>query len=144
MVWNPFVQLSTVPAYLGWFGICIALLLVFAVLYCLITPKNEMALIRRGSTTTAVSLSGALIGFSIMMAAVMLNAVNRTDLVLWTLCGLIVQLFAYFFAAILLCGVRQVRAKMTRRFEDDDIASGIFVAGVSISVGIISAAVMAS
>lgn len=144
MFGSPVAYLAAVPAYLGWFSVCVILMACFALLYCLVTPKNELALIRSGSTATAISLTGALVGFSVMMAAVMLRASSRGDLVAWTLFGTLVQLFAYYVAAVLLCGLRNIRANMNERFVKNDVAAGIFVAGLSIAVGIVSAAVMAS
>lgn len=144
MFGHPLTYLAAAPAYVGWLAVCLVLLSIFAVLYCLVTPKNELQMIRDGNTSAAVSLVGALIGFAIMMAAVMMNATNRADLIAWTLFGLLVQLLAYFAAAVLLCGFSGVRAKMNQRFARDDMASAVFVGGLSIAVGIVSAAVMAS
>ncbi len=137
---NPLVYLASVPSYLGWFAICIVLLIAFGVIYCLITPKSELKMIREGNLSVSISLVGSLIGFTVMMAAVMMNASSRGDLIMWTLFGLLIQLAAYFSASILLGGVNVVHD----RFRQDNVATGVFVGGVSVCVGLISAAVLAS
>ena len=49
-------------------------MIAFGVIYCLITPKNELKMIREGNLSVSISLVGSLIGFTVMMAAVMMNA----------------------------------------------------------------------
>jgi putative membrane protein len=125
----------TLPAFGLWFTTCALLLAVFGFIYAMITPKRELAMIREGNVAVAVAFSGALIGYSLTLASVMMSAASRVDLALWAVVGLIVQLGAYGVAALLLGNIRE-------RFGRGEVAAGVFIGGLSIAVGIINAATM--
>lgn len=130
-----FAYLSTLPAFALWFSTCAFLLGMFGVIYTAITPKRELGMIREGNVAVAIAFSGALIGYSMTLASVMMSAASRMDLALWAIVGLVVQLAAYGFAALLLGNVKA-------RFEKNDIAAGVFIGGLAVAVGIINAATM--
>lgn len=127
--------MSTLPLFATWFSVCAMCLAVAGIVYTFVTPKRELQMIREGNVCVSVAFSGFLIGYAIMLASVMMGAASRVDLVLWAVVGLFVQLGAYAVAALILGNVRL-------RYENNDIAAGIFVGGLSIAVGIINAATM--
>ena len=57
-----------ISAHLLYFALSIVLIAVFIAIYTAITPYREVALIRAGNTAAAVSLGGALLGFSLPLA----------------------------------------------------------------------------
>lgn len=128
--------LSTLPTFALWFSTCAILLGIYAVVYAAVTPKRELAMIREGNVAVSIAFTGALIGYSLTLASVMMSAASRVDLALWAVVGLIVQLTAYWVAALLLGG------HVRERFEKNDIAAGVFIGGIAIAVGIINAATM--
>ena len=60
--------LNSLPAFASFFLTAVVLLGVFAVLYELVTPYNELALIREGNAAAAITLGGAIIGFALPIA----------------------------------------------------------------------------
>ncbi len=128
--------LATLPGFLTWFPLCAFLLGVFAAIYVRVTPWAELRLIRQGNVAAAVSFSGAVIGYSLVVASVMLSAVSRADLLVWGLVGLVVQVGAFYVASLLLGG------DLAKRMEEGQLSSGIMLASTSVAAGLLNAATM--
>jgi putative membrane protein len=128
--------LATLPAFLTWFPISALLLAVFATIYLRITPWPELRLIRAGNAAAAASFSGALLGYALVLASVLAHAVSRGDLLVWGVIGLAVQVLAFFVARLLL------GAELTRRMEEGQVASGLFLGVISLAAGMLNAATM--
>lgn len=128
--------LITLPAFLSWFGIAAALLAGFGALYARITPWHELRLIRAGNAAAAASFAGALLGYALVLASVLANAVSRGDLLTWAVVGFVVQIAAFLLARGLL------GADLTRRMEEGQVASGAFLGVVSLAAGLLNAAAM--
>ena len=125
--------LSGIPFLLTHFGVTV-LMLVFGVLvYMWITPHDEIALIRRGNTAAAVSLSGAIIGLAIPLAVCMAYSVNLWDILIWGLVTLALQIATFRIIDLWL-------RNLSRRIEDDEIGTAILLASVKLSVAAINAA----
>jgi len=129
--------LQTLPAFLTWFPIAAAMVAAFAAAYSAVTPWREMRLIRDGNAAAAISFGGAILGYSAVVATVMLSASSRGDLVVWGAVGFAVQLAA--FAAARLVFGPGLREKM----EQGCAGAGLFLASVSVAAGIINASTMA-
>lgn len=129
--------LATLPGFLTWFPLCALLLAGFAAIYIRVTPWAELRLIRAGNVAAALSFSGAILGYSLVVASVMLHAVSRADLVVWGIVGLVVQVIAFYVARMLLGG------DLPRRMEEGQLSSGIMLASTSVSAGTLNAATMA-
>jgi putative membrane protein len=127
--------LDTLPHFLGYFAIAAILAAVFLVAFQAITPQKEFALIREGKSAPAISLVGAFIGFAIPMAVVIGHSANFTDVLLWGLTALVVQVVAFFI-------VEKAFGKISARIIDNCNASGIFLGGIAIGVGILQAGCM--
>jgi len=128
--------LATLPAFLTWFPISIALLAGFAAIYIRITPWAELRLIRAGNAAAAASFAGALLGYALVMASVLANAVSRGDLLTWGVIGLLVQVLAFYVARWLL------GADLARRIEEGQVSSGLLLGTVSLAAGMLNAASM--
>lgn len=118
-----------------YFTLSLILLLLFKLVYTLVTPYKEWVLIRKNNTSAATALVGAVIGFSLSLASAASNSVSIVDFVLWAIVALFAQLIAFVV-------VRLFLPKITKRIEHDELSSGIVLAGISISIGIINAACM--
>lgn len=129
--------LATLPAFLTWFPVCAILLAGFAAIYIRVTPWAELRLIRAGNIAAAVSFSGALLGYSLVVASVMLHAVSRVDLLVWGIVGLVVQVAAFYVARLLL------GEDLPHRMEEGQLSSGVMLASTSLSAGTLNAATMA-
>lgn len=129
--------LATLPGFVTWFPLCALLLAGFAAIYIRVTPWAELRLIRAGNVAAALSFSGAILGYSLVVASVMLHAVSRGDLIVWGIVGLVVQVAAFYVARMLLGG------DLPRRMEEGQLSSGIMLASTSVSAGTLNAATMA-
>jgi putative membrane protein len=128
--------LATLPAFLTWFPISALLMAVFAAIYLRVTPWPELRLIRAGNAAAAASFSGALLGYALVLASVLAHAVSRGDLLVWGVIGLAVQVLAFFVARLLL------GPELTRRMEEGQVASGLFLGVISLTAGMLNAASM--
>ena len=113
----------------------VLLFMLFQFVYTRITAHKEFELIRAGNTAAAIALAGAIIGFAIPASNVIAYSVNVLDFVLWAVIAAVVQLFAFVATGLVLKGTSQ-------RIANGEVAAGIYVAAVAISVGMLNAACM--
>jgi putative membrane protein len=134
---NPVIEYfgDAIPHFLGYFGIAAVMAVAFIALYVLITPHKELTLIKGGNNAAATQLVGSFLGFAIPMGVVISHSVNILDMLLWGVVVLIVQLVTFFILAKLF-------PEIEKRIEDNCVASGVFVGGVSLGIGILQAACM--
>ncbi|KHL26534.1 membrane protein [Croceibacterium mercuriale] len=123
------------PAFLAYFGSGLAMLVIFAVVYTLVTPQKELSLIRAGNATAAVAYLGALIGFSLPLASAAANSVSLIDFMLWAAIGGIIQLVAFGIATLTQSG-------LARRITDGEMGAGLWAGGLALIVGLLNAACM--
>lgn len=129
------LSLQGLDEFLVYFVMCIAFVAVFLAIYVRITPYREITLIRQGNCAAAASLSGALIGFVLPLAAAVEHSVNPFDLAIWATIALVVQLVVYLLT-------RMVLPDLGRDIPDGKVASGIFLGAMSAGAGILNAASM--
>jgi len=115
------------------FGVVSLAMLVSAVLWLWATPFKEIALIREGNTAAAISFGGALIGFALPLAGVVRASGSVWEVIPWSIIALLAQLIGLVLVSRLLHGV-------TRHIDKGEVASGVFMAGVAITIGILNAA----
>lgn len=132
---NPATYLAGLPAFLAYFAVAVALLAAFAYLYTHSTPHKEWALIKANNPAAATAYGGSIIGFVLPLHSAISNSVNLIDCVLWGVVALVVQIATFLVLRLLI-------RDLPRRIHDGEIASGIFVAALSIAVGILNAASM--
>ncbi|WP_245985983.1 DUF350 domain-containing protein [Azospirillum thermophilum] len=81
---DPILQsLTTLPSYLLFTVTMLGFLLLFIAAYTAVTPYRELALVRQGNTTAAVSLGGAMIGFALPLMSVASHTTSLLDLAVW-------------------------------------------------------------
>ena len=127
---------ETLPHFLAYFAAAVALAIGFLLLYVMITPHREFALIRDGNSAAAAQLTGTFLGFAIPVAVVIGNSVSIPDMLLWGAVAAIVQLVVFFVIA------RLVFKSISDRITERCVASGIFVGGMGLGIGILQAACM--
>lgn len=125
--------LGTLPFFALFFAAACLLLAVFALIYTFVTPFNELRLIRAGNSAAAISFSGAMIGFAIPLAGVIENSVSITDMLVWGVVALVIQLLAFLVARLLL-------PQLVRQIEGAEVGPAIVVGAFSIVIGILNAA----
>ena len=128
--------IEALPHFLAYFAAAVALAVAFLLLYVMITPHKEIALIREGNSAAAAQLTGTFLGFSVPVAVVIGHSVSIPDMLLWGAVAAIVQLAVFFLISRLLFRT------ISQRITDRCVASGIFVGGIGLGIGILQAACM--
>lgn len=128
-------SLSGFDEFLIYAGLAVVFIYLFMMAYLWITPYKELQLIKDGNVAAAVSLSGAVLGFTFPLAAAIQHSVHPWDMMLWAVIAALVQLIVYL-------AVRYTLINVTRRIPDGQVASGIVLAAISVSAGILNAACM--
>ena len=127
--------LATLPSFLAYLGTAIVLLVAFVAIYLYVTPYEEIALIRNNNTAAAISLSGAILGFAMPIANVIAHSDTLLDLAVWGVVAGIVQMAAWGLARVAL-------PQLQEDIPAGRVAPAIFVAALSIAVGLLNAACM--
>ena len=126
---------TAVPAFFAYFGVAVLLIAAFLLVYVNVTPYEEFSLIRAGNVAAAVSLSGALFGFVMPVANAIAHSDTLADLAAWGGVAGVVQILAYLAA-------RYTFPQMNSDIPAGKMAPAVFLAVLSLSVGLISAACM--
>src|SRR5258705_8399888 len=121
--------------FLLYFGVALGFEALFIALYMAVTPHHEATLIKQGNSAAAISLGGAVLGFTLPLASVIAHSVSLLDMTLWSAVALLVQLAVYLLVNLLL-------REISRRIEEGNIASAITLAVASPAIGVINAASM--
>lgn len=107
----------------------------FQFIYTRVTPHKEFELIRANNAAAAVALGGAIIGFAIPANNVIAYSISILDFVVWAVIAAVVQILAFVLTSLVLKGT-------SGRIRNGELAAGIYVAAVAISVGMLNAACM--
>ena len=126
---------TAIVAHLVYFGIAIVATVVFVAIYVTVTPHREFTLIRQGNIAAAISLGGALLGYTIPLAKAVSQSEGVHDMLLWSGVALIAQLVAYGVTRLIL-------PTLSSDVNDGKVASGIFLAAMSVTIGLLNAAAM--
>lgn len=129
-------SLSTLPNFLVYFVTAALMTAAFIMLYVNLTPHREIGLIREGNVAAAICLTGALLGFVLPLASVIAHSAVLLDVVIWGAIALAVQLGGFVVA-------RMVLPHLPQAIESGTVSDAIFLAGLSLSLGILDAACMA-
>lgn len=108
-------------------------LTLFFLAYTRVTPFDEMLLIRQGNAAAALSLGGAMLGFSMTVASCIFHTSSIPGFLSWSAGALVVQLLAYTMSTRFLRIARE-------HIESGNAAYGGLLASISLSVGAINAA----
>lgn len=125
--------LNALPGFGMYFGVAVVLILVFQVIYAFITPYDELTLIRSGNMAAAISLSGTFIGIVLPVAFAVVASHNLVTMLVWGGLACVIQLIVFLVVRLLLPTLNQ-------DIPANKPAPTIFLAALSIGVGIINAA----
>ncbi len=126
---------STLPNFVVYFALGGVLSVFFVVLYASLTPHHDISLIRAGNSAAAIAMVGALLGFEVPLASVIAHSAALIDVMVWGIIALIVQLAGFLVA-------RMVLPHLPQAIIDGNIADAVLLAGISLSLGILTAACM--
>ena len=124
------------PVLLLHFSVTVLMLTAGVSIYLIVTPYDELKLIRGGNTAAAVSISGAIVGMAIPLAVCMATSVSVWDIIIWGIVALIIQTLAYRIADAVL-------KDLPTRIENGEIGAAILVLGIKLSIAFINAAAIA-
>ena len=109
------------------------LLVLFFVAYTRMTPFDEVLLIRQGNHAAALSLGGALLGFSATIASALVHTADFQEFFAWAFGAMVVQMLAYAVTTRLL--------RMSKdHIEANNGAFGGLMGAISLSIGLINGA----
>ena len=112
-----------------------ALLGVFVLIYCKVTPFDELALIRKGCVAAALSFGGALFGFSLTIAAAIMYNPNLLAFLAWAGGAMLVQLITYLAFDRMVPGLPEA-------LSGNNVAVGALIGISATSIGVVNAACM--
>lgn len=128
-------SLSGLFGFCTYFAAAVVLVAVFCMVYCTMTPYDELKLVRGGNSAAAISFGGALLGFIVPLYSAITHSVGFTDMLIWAVIALLVQIAVFG-------SVRMILKDLVREIENDHTAAAIMLAACSISIGILNAACM--
>jgi putative membrane protein len=111
---------------------------VFLVLYAKVTPYDDYQMIfGENNTAAALGFGGAILGLSIPLYSALIHSVSYGDFVMWAGVAMVIQLT---FALVLtrLSG----KFSVEKHIGNGDVSVGVFMAFMSISIGLINAGSM--
>ena len=126
---------SGLPFLLLHFFSTLALLILGALLYTLITPFRERALIAEGNRAAGLVLGGALLSLAIPLAATLATSSLWLDIVLWGLVAVLIQLLTLAIFILLFRGFRAA-------IEAENIAAALMLVSVQLAIGLLNAGAM--
>ncbi len=120
-------------SFLSFFGSGLIAVLIYTVIYMVITPHKEFALIKDKNAAAALAFAGSLLGFVIAISRLIESAIHVGEFFLWVVVAIVVQLIAYFI-------VRLTLPSLSERIANGELAAAIWLAGASIAAGLLNAA----
>ena len=110
-----------------------ALLGLFFIVYTYVTTIDEVLLIRQGNNAAMLSMSGALIGFSLTIGSSLLHTTSYLEFLAWAGGAMVVQVLAYAVT------VRLLHISKSH-IETGNTAFGGLMGAISLSIGAINSA----
>ena len=114
-------------------GVTVALLFLGAMVYALLTPWKEIELIRQGNSAAAVAFGGVLMGLALPLAVSMSASTSLTEIALWGLAALVIQLLAFRVVDAILTGLPQ-------RIQEGEVSAAVLLVAAKLSSAVILAA----
>ncbi len=128
-------SVTGIVAHLVHLGIAAAAVLVFVAVYVTMTPHREFRLIRQGNSAAAISLGGAILGYTIPLAKAVAQSESILDMLIWSGVALVAQLVAYGISRLIL-------PQLSADVDEGKTASSILMAAVAVAVGLLNSAAM--
>jgi putative membrane protein len=106
----------------------------FKFIYQWATPYHERTLIREGNVAAAVTLGAALLGYIIVLASALEHTVSLIEFGLWALVAGVIQIVAFTIVR------RIIMPDFADRIVRGELAAALYMASISIGVGLLNAA----
>jgi putative membrane protein len=128
-------MIARLADFAEFFGLALALVVLYLIVYVLATSHNELALIRANILSAAIALGMSLIGFALPLSSAIVYTHNLPNFFMWGIVALVVQILVYWL-------VRLVLPDLTRRIAAGEVTAALFLGCASLAAGIINAAAM--
>jgi len=128
--------LTGVPVLLLHAAITFAILIVGTVLYLLVTPWEDLRLVRGGNVAAGIAMGGLILGLAIPLAANLRSSVTYWDILIWGAVTIAIQMVTYKVVDLLLSG-------LPKRIEAGEVAAATLLTFTKLAVAIILAAAVA-
>lgn len=128
-------SLADLPYFVASFGIVLMLLALGLAAFVALAARRDMRLVAEGNVAAAAGMTGAFIGFALPLASAVTRGETLLDMLAWGGVAMAAQL-------LVLVGLRLMLSALVRRMRDGQVASGVFLGAVAVSVGILNAACM--
>ena len=119
---------DAILAFLSHFVTAVVLLLVFVSIYVRVTPYRDFELIAHDNNAVALTLAGAVLGFTFPLVAAIYYTKSLPEMIVWAAITCVVQLVV--FVAL---------RRQARRIEEGHLSSAIMVASFSVAIGLLNA-----
>lgn len=127
---------SGFPDFILQLGVALGLFVASLIIYVIMTPHKELALIRAGNPSAALAFGGVVIGLAIPLGSCLAYAFGLWDLLIWGVVTLLLQLLAFRFTDMFLRG-------LPRRIAEGDVAAAVFLMSVKIGLALIISGALA-
>ena len=117
-------------------GVTLAMLVLGAVVYSLLTPYKEVQLIREGNSAAAISLGGVVIGLAAPLAVSLSASPSVLEIVIWGVASTAVQLLVFRITDLFLAG-------LPARIEEGETAAAALLTAARLASALILAAAVA-
>jgi putative membrane protein len=129
------MSLETLGSFLGYFAAALVAQALFVAAYMGVTSHHEFRLIRQGNVAAAISLAGAVLGFTLPLASAVIHSLSLLDMAVWSAVALVVQLAVFRLVDFLLRDI-------SRHIDEGNIAAGVTLAAAALAIGAVNAASM--
>ena len=123
------------PTTIAHLAVTLGLLAAGAILYALLTPWKEIALIREGNAAASVAFAGVLVGLAVPLAVSLSVSTSVRDIFIWGVATVVLQLLAFRVVDLILTGLPQ-------RIREGEISAAVLLVGAKLSTALILAAAL--
>jgi putative membrane protein len=123
------------PTTIAHLAVTLGLLAAGAIIYALLTPWKEIALIREGNAAASVAFAGVLVGLAIPLAVSLSVSTSVRDIFIWGVATVVLQLLAFRVVDLLLTGLPQ-------RIREGEVSAAVLLVGAKLSTALILAAAL--
>jgi putative membrane protein len=128
---------STFLSFIVAFSLGLVFWIAGLVVVNLVTPHNELALLRAGNLPCAIAFGGKALGMVLPIGAVARAAAGPVDQIIWCIVAVAVQLVMHLALNVLLEG------RLKQEIEADKVGgAAVFIAFMQVGVGSLNQAVM--
>ena len=125
--------ITGLPFLISHLFITLCLLFIGITSYIFLTPIKELKLIKDGNISASISFSGALLGIGIPLASSLSVSNSMLEIIIWGLTAIVLQLLCFKVTDTFLKDI-------SKRIEDDQLATSILLFSIKISVSLINSA----